>query len=111
MKRTIVSCIALLVTLLAVAPAAAQVGSFPRRTSSSTRPLWKGERFPDGRPKVPDDLLSRMKTVSIEEAWAVCRRHGFNNQFEGNWVTTHQDPVLAGRRVDRLLPTRPPRRE
>jgi len=33
-------------------------------------PEWKGERFPDGRPKVPDDIIQRMKEVSIEEAWA-----------------------------------------
>ena len=33
-------------------------------------PEWKGERFPDGRPKVPDDIIRRMKAVSVEEAWA-----------------------------------------
>ncbi len=33
-------------------------------------PLWKGERFDDGRPKVPDNILQRMKSVSVEEAWA-----------------------------------------
>ena len=32
-------------------------------------PLWEGERFEDGRPKVADDILERMKSVSIEEAW------------------------------------------
>ena len=48
-------------------------------------------------PRFPDDILQRMKDVSIEEGWAVCRRYGFNNQFEGNWVTTQQDPVLVGR--------------
>ena len=35
--------------------------------------LWKGDRYADGRPKVPDDLLRRMKAVSIEEAWDVLR--------------------------------------
>ena len=34
---------------------------------------WKGNRFPDGRPKVSADLLKRMKSVSIEEAWEVLR--------------------------------------
>jgi len=28
-------------------------------------PDWKGERFPDGRPKVSDDILKRMKPVTI----------------------------------------------
>ena len=32
-------------------------------------PLWKGERFPDGGPKVSDDIVQRMKYVSITEAW------------------------------------------
>src|SRR5690242_19524358 len=42
------------------------------------------ERFPDGRPRVPDDLLERMKLVTTEEAWGVLRRHGYHRQFEGN---------------------------
>ena len=32
---------------------------------------WQGERLPDGRPKVPDDIVLRMRNVSIEEAWGV----------------------------------------
>lgn len=34
-------------------------------------PLWEGERFEDGRPKVPDDIIRRMQRVTMEEAWAV----------------------------------------
>ena len=34
-------------------------------------PLWKGERFPDGRPKVPDDILQRMRNITLEEAWGI----------------------------------------
>src|SRR5689334_17981891 len=41
-------------------------------------PQWKGERSPDGRPKVPEDLLRRMKAVSIEEAWDVLRQRGYD---------------------------------
>ena len=108
MKRTIVSSIVILAALLAARPAIAQVGVFSKEDRIKYTPMWKGERFPDGRPKVPDDLLKRMKTVSIEEAWAVLRRHGFNNQFEGNWVLTHQDPVLVGRAVTAVFqPLRP----
>ena len=36
-------------------------------------PEWKGERFPDGRPKVSDALLKRMRLVTHEEAWAVMK--------------------------------------
>jgi 4-hydroxy-4-methyl-2-oxoglutarate aldolase len=85
-----------------------QVDAFTRDDRIAYTPLWSGERFPDGRPKVPDDLIGRMKAVSIEEAWAVCNRHGFTNQFEGGWVTTHAEPVLTGRAVTAFfLPLRP----
>src|SRR5262245_41329556 len=58
---------------------------------------WKGERFPDGRPKVPDSILERMKKVSIEEAWEVLKTHGYNNQFEGGWQRVHDDVPVVGR--------------
>ena len=28
-------------------------------------PEWKGERFEDGRPRVADDIIERMKNVTI----------------------------------------------
>jgi 4-hydroxy-4-methyl-2-oxoglutarate aldolase len=66
------------------------------------------ERFPDGRPRVPDDLLERMKLVTTEEAWGVMRRHGYSRQFEGGWIQTHPGTVLVGRAVTaQFLPHRP----
>jgi regulator of RNase E activity RraA len=98
--------------LLAVASAvstAAQVGVFTREQLIEYTPDWKGERTSDGRPKVSDEILERMKPVSIEEAWSVLRRHGFNQQFEGNWVLAGpKDPVLVGRAVTAYFqPMRP----
>src|SRR5690349_17588026 len=58
---------------------------------------WKGERFADGRPKVPDSIVSRMKRVSIEEAWEILRTHGYANQFEGGWQMVHDDVPVVGR--------------
>src|SRR5436305_9911829 len=58
---------------------------------------WKGERFPDGRPKVPDSIVARMKKVSIEEAWELLRTHGYPNQFEGGWKMVHADVPVVGR--------------
>lgn len=86
-----------------------QVGVFTKDHLVEYTPDWKGERFPDGRPKVADALLQRMREVSIEEAWAVLRRHGFNHQFEGNWVLAGpQEPVLVGRAVTAYFhPVRP----
>ena len=69
---------------------------------------WDGERFDDGRPKVPDEILERMKKVSIEEAWGVLRSKGYNNQFEGNWVILHDDQPVVGRALTaQYMPRRP----
>jgi 4-hydroxy-4-methyl-2-oxoglutarate aldolase len=58
---------------------------------------WKGERFPDGRPKVPDDLLKRALDVSIEDVWDYLREQGYRNQFEGEWQALHIEKPFAGR--------------
>jgi regulator of RNase E activity RraA len=71
-------------------------------------PEWTGERFPDGRPKVPDNILERMKSVTLEEAWATLRGAGFNYQYEGDWMQIHPDGVLVGRALTAtFFPGRP----
>lgn len=71
-------------------------------------PLWQGERFPDGRPRVPDDIIRRMERVQTEEAWAVLRTHGYDRQFEGGWVNFHPERTLVGRAVTGVfVPHRP----
>lgn len=71
-------------------------------------PEWEGERFADGRPRVSDDILDRMKLVTLEEAWAVLRGDRFNYQFEGNWEVLDDDAVLVGRAVTAtFVPGRP----
>ena len=71
-------------------------------------PSWKGERFPDGRPRVSDDILKRMKMVSIEEAWAVMRNEGFSYQIAEGWEVINPDSVLVGRAVTAtFMPGRP----
>lgn len=66
------------------------------------------ERFADGRPKVPDDLIERMKLVTTEEAWGTLRRHGYHLQFAGNWKETHPGKVTVGRAVTAaFIPHRP----
>src|SRR4030042_1163728 len=44
---------------------------------------WTGERDSYGRPVVSDELLERIKNISIEEAWGVLRGEGYLNQFAG----------------------------
>jgi 4-hydroxy-4-methyl-2-oxoglutarate aldolase len=58
---------------------------------------WKGDRFPDGRPKVPEDLLKRALDVSIEDVWDYLRERGYRNQFEGDWQALHIEKPFAGR--------------
>jgi regulator of RNase E activity RraA len=69
---------------------------------------WKGERFADGRPKVPDDIIRRMKAVSVEEAWAVLTNAGYRYQIAEGWETINPDSVLVGRAVTAtFMPGRP----
>jgi regulator of RNase E activity RraA len=71
-------------------------------------PEWRGERFDDGRPKVPDDILDRMKLVTLEEAWAVLRNANYTNQYEEGWLTINPDSVLVGRALTAtFMPGRP----
>src|SRR3954470_8299441 len=72
-------------------------------------PEWKGERFPDGRPKVPDDIIQRMKSVSIEEAWATMGGSRFNYQIAEDWpIKINPDSVLCGRAfTTTFMPYRP----
>jgi 4-hydroxy-4-methyl-2-oxoglutarate aldolase len=67
------------------------------------------DRFPNGRPKVPDDLLERMREVTVEEAWGVCKKHGYHYQHTaGDWMNVHPELVLVGRAVTcTYAPTRP----
>jgi regulator of RNase E activity RraA len=71
-------------------------------------PDWKGERFPDGRPKVPDNLLERVLDVSIEDIWDYLRGQGYVNQFEGGWQALHIEKPFAGRALTaQFMPRRP----
>lgn len=69
---------------------------------------WKGERFADGRPKIPDDLVQRAKTIGIDDAWTVLKNEGYLNQFEGGWKLIKDDVPVTGRAVTAMfMPSRP----
>jgi regulator of RNase E activity RraA len=86
----------------------AQLGMFTTEQRVELTREWKGDRFPDGRPKVPDELLNRMKTVDAEEAYEVLTGAGYPNQFEGGWKVINEGPRLAGRVVTAVfMPVRP----
>src|SRR4051794_4798155 len=67
------------------------------------------ERFPDGRPKVDDKLLERVKGLSLEEAWGMLQSKGYKHQFAGwDFQVTHPGQKLVGRAVTaQYLPLRP----
>lgn len=78
-------------------------------------PLWKGERFPDGRPKVPDRYLEALREMTLEELWKPIFVQGYENQFismkslypefDANGDLNHK---LIGRAVTAVYaPTRP----
>jgi len=86
---------------------AQNVGSSPEYIKALTAE-WKGERFPDGRPKVSDAILARLKKISIEEAWGVLKNKGFLNQYEGDWTIIQPDEPMTGRVVTaQYMPLRP----
>ncbi len=88
---------------------AQQIASSPEYIKALTAE-WQGERFPDGRPKVSDNLLERLKKITLEEAWAELIELGYQNQFEGNWKMIHEDnnTVMTGRAVTaQYMPLRP----
>src|SRR5882724_3882518 len=86
---------------------AQRVGTSPEYIKTLTAE-WKGERFPDGRPKISDAILERLKKISMEEAWGVLRNKGFQNQYEGDWHVINPDSVMTGRVVTaQYMPSRP----
>jgi 4-hydroxy-4-methyl-2-oxoglutarate aldolase len=103
-KRTLILVSFILAGFIA---GAQNVGSSPEYIKALTSE-WKGERLPDGRPKVSDALLERLKNISVEEAWGVLRNKGYRNQFEGNWTVIHPDQPMTGRVVTaQYVPLRP----
>lgn len=74
---------------------------------------WKGERFQDGRPKLPDDLLRRALNCTFEDLWGFMRRQGYVNQYEGSdWKFLHENQPFSGRALTaQYMPSRPDMRE
>jgi regulator of RNase E activity RraA len=69
---------------------------------------WTGERFPDGRPKIPDEYIERAKKIGLDEAWQVLNNRGYTQQFDGNWKMVYDDIPIIGRVVTAtFLPSRP----
>src|SRR5689334_15564972 len=106
MKKTILTGVATFL-IAGVLPALAQVKMTKPQILFYTSD-WKGDRFSDGRPKVPDDLLKRALDVSIEDVWDELREYGYRNQFESGWQALHIEKPFAGRALTaQYMPLRP----
>ena len=99
----------ILLDLFALAiPGYAQLDLFSTQQRIEFTPDWHGDRFPDGRPNVPDSVLARLKDVTADEAWDVLEDAQYRNQFEGGWKVINPGPRLVGRVVTAVfMPRRP----
>lgn len=90
---------------------------FPNLISAQTIPSeelifltseWDGPRFPDGRPKISDDVIRRAEDIRVEEAWQILHEYGYEYQYEGNWKRMHDDIKIVGRALTaEYMPIRP----
>jgi 4-hydroxy-4-methyl-2-oxoglutarate aldolase len=95
-------------TLVAPALARAQLMSFSKQDLVDYTAQEPFDRFPDGRPKVPNDLLERARELSSEEVWAVLQQRGFNNQYADGFQILHPGKPMVGRAFTvQFMPLRP----
>src|SRR5688500_4792730 len=65
------------------------------------------DRFPDGRPKIPDALLEQAKGLSAEDVWAVLPGKNYRNQWADGFTLQHPAIKPAGRAFTaQFMPTR-----
>lgn len=87
--------------------AAQRVGASPEYVKTLTS-QWEGERFEDGRPKVPDLVLERLKNATLEQVWGYMYHRGYRNQVAKDWIMLKQGETMTGRVVTtQFMPSRP----
>lgn len=118
-------CLTLLGGIILAPSVIAQPSSLNKEEMLYYTSVWKGDRFPDGRPKVSDDIVNRMKYVSVTEAWQTLnglsdavgqgdvsfgetRRSTYSNQYYGDMKLMRDDVTICGRASTiQFLPYRP----
>lgn len=91
-----------------LADLAADAQTIPKEELIFLTASWKGERFADGRPKIPDDVLQRAAKINIDDAWTALKNEGYNNQFEGGWKLVNNAIPVVGRALTAMyMPSRP----
>jgi 4-hydroxy-4-methyl-2-oxoglutarate aldolase len=118
-------CLTLLAGIFLYSSVSAQPTSLTKEEMEYYTSYWKGERFPDGRPKVPDDIIRRMRYVSVTEAWqnlnsmrdeqgqgpvsfGEFRMPAYVNQYVGGWQHLRDEIIICGRASTmHFMPYRP----
>jgi regulator of RNase E activity RraA len=85
------------ITLFLPADCPAQLLTFPKQELIDYTAQNPFDRLPDGRPKVPDELVKRARGLSSEEVWAVLQQKGFNNQYADGFQVLHPGTTMVGR--------------
>src|ERR1700745_3191649 len=80
---------ALSISLVLGSSAHAQLFTFPKQDLIDYTAKSSFDRFPDGRPKVPDALIERARDLSSEEVWATLHEKEFNNQYADGFQVLH----------------------
>jgi len=106
--KTRISLVALALTWLTPAVAQAQIFSLTREQMIEYTAQNPFDRFPDGRPRVPDGLIERARSLSAEEVLAILPGKGFRNQYEDGFQILHPGKKLVGRAFTvQFMPLRP----
>src|SRR5580704_925724 len=88
--------------------AQAQIFSLSKEDLTAYTAQSPFERFPDGRPKVPDALIERARGMSAEEVFAVLPNRNFHNQYEDGFQVLHPGKKMVGRAFTvQFMPARP----
>jgi 4-hydroxy-4-methyl-2-oxoglutarate aldolase len=108
MKNPVLAAALGLGALLSPAAARAQLFTLPKDQMIELTAQSPFERFPDGRPKVPDALIERARGLSSEEVFAVLPKEGFRNQYADGFRILHPGTKLVGRAFTlQFMPLRP----
>src|SRR6267142_231279 len=83
--------------LLTPSPLHGQLLTFSKQELADYTAQSNFERLPDGRPKVPNDLIERARGLSAEEVWAVLQEKGYNNQYADGFQVLHPGKTMVGR--------------
>jgi len=87
--------------MLAPAPGHAQLWTWTKDQMTDYTKAWTGDRFPDGRPKVPDSWIERARGMSAEEITTGGGGRGGGgspySQYADGFILTQPGKKMVGR--------------